>query len=246
MNTDNAAAACQIKLIGTMKLSTLFPEQEHSTEPFNRLTTCPSCQTPFKDPVTLCCGYTLCYDCIPTTQFQCPSFTCLRIHDYPEKHIDITLRTLLTTQQLQPCSICLNSFQDPITTECGHTFCKECLIHTITHHNACPLCRHTLTRIGQVNQILARWTTQQPTQYIPEVPVLETPPIPLNQACLFRISGSSSVFKEMAEFPYQPHYAVCVSKENTVLLRIDHLEYSADTRTAVIQAYSLRTIIPSF
>uniref|UniRef100_A0A3Q4C087 RING-type domain-containing protein n=1 Tax=Mola mola TaxID=94237 RepID=A0A3Q4C087_MOLML len=25
------------------------------------------------------------------------------------------------------CSICMEMFQNPVTTACGHTFCKECL-----------------------------------------------------------------------------------------------------------------------
>ena len=41
------------------------------------------------------------------------------------------------------CSICLDLFEDPVTTPCGHTFCKGCLDRNMTLNDlGCPLCPH--------------------------------------------------------------------------------------------------------
>lgn len=40
---------------------------------------------------------------------------------------------------LLECSICLNPFTDPITTSCGHNFCKPCFTFV-----KCPVCRAEL------------------------------------------------------------------------------------------------------
>ncbi|KAK4535243.1 hypothetical protein CDCA_CDCA04G1268 [Cyanidium caldarium] len=42
------------------------------------------------------------------------------------------------------CSLCLKIFYEPVTTACGHTFCRECLARSVDHAAHCPLCRTTL------------------------------------------------------------------------------------------------------
>ncbi|RUS16730.1 PUA-like domain-containing protein [Jimgerdemannia flammicorona] len=42
------------------------------------------------------------------------------------------------------CQVCYLMYYEPITTPCGHTFCKSCLLRTIDHSTQCPLCRHQL------------------------------------------------------------------------------------------------------
>jgi hypothetical protein len=41
------------------------------------------------------------------------------------------------------CQICYLLLHDPITTPCGHTFCRPCLLRTSDHatHPVCPTCR---------------------------------------------------------------------------------------------------------
>lgn len=51
--------------------------------------------------------------------------------------------TALSVDQLD-CGICLGIFVDPVTTVCGHTFCRHCLVRTIDHTNKCPSCRAKL------------------------------------------------------------------------------------------------------
>uniref|UniRef100_A0A3B5RCH9 RING-type domain-containing protein n=1 Tax=Xiphophorus maculatus TaxID=8083 RepID=A0A3B5RCH9_XIPMA len=41
------------------------------------------------------------------------------------------------------CSICLDLFKDPLTTPCGHNFCKNCITQhwDVNHCSQCPLCK---------------------------------------------------------------------------------------------------------
>ncbi|XP_050959185.1 E3 ubiquitin-protein ligase TRIM47-like [Labeo rohita] len=46
------------------------------------------------------------------------------------------------------CSICLDVFTDPVTTPCGHNFCRTCLdkCWTNTQIYCCPSCKETFSR----------------------------------------------------------------------------------------------------
>ncbi|KAM9466417.1 E3 ubiquitin-protein ligase TRIM39-like isoform 1-T2 [Clarias gariepinus] len=57
----------------------------------------------------------------------------------------------LTEEQLK-CSICLEVFTDPITTPCGHSFCKSCIIQSwnTTQNCYCPYCKEKFTKRPEV------------------------------------------------------------------------------------------------
>ncbi|KAL7275460.1 hypothetical protein RUND412_001588 [Rhizina undulata] len=42
------------------------------------------------------------------------------------------------------CQVCYNLYLDPITTYCGHTFCRKCLERVLDHSRKCPSCRQEL------------------------------------------------------------------------------------------------------
>jgi len=42
------------------------------------------------------------------------------------------------------CSLCLRVFHQPVTTPCGHTFCKTCLARSYDMLTKCPICRTAL------------------------------------------------------------------------------------------------------
>jgi hypothetical protein len=42
------------------------------------------------------------------------------------------------------CSLCIRVFYQPVTTPCGHVFCKQCLFSSLKYSAHCPLCRHKL------------------------------------------------------------------------------------------------------
>lgn len=43
------------------------------------------------------------------------------------------------------CKLCYELLYKPITTSCGHVFCKKCLLRTLDHNPTCPVCRMSLT-----------------------------------------------------------------------------------------------------
>ncbi|MCL7038688.1 hypothetical protein MKW94_001902 [Papaver nudicaule] len=42
------------------------------------------------------------------------------------------------------CTVCLKLLYEPITTPCGHSFCRACLFQSMDHGNKCPMCRTVL------------------------------------------------------------------------------------------------------
>ncbi|XP_017264138.1 LON peptidase N-terminal domain and ring finger 1, like [Kryptolebias marmoratus] len=52
-------------------------------------------------------------------------------------------KDLLDPSDLE-CSLCMRLFYEPVTTPCGHTFCKNCLERCLDHTPQCPLCKESL------------------------------------------------------------------------------------------------------
>ncbi|KAK7301521.1 hypothetical protein RJT34_12387 [Clitoria ternatea] len=42
------------------------------------------------------------------------------------------------------CTLCLKLLHEPVTTPCGHSFCRSCLFQSMDCGNRCPLCRTVL------------------------------------------------------------------------------------------------------
>ncbi|KAM5173035.1 LON peptidase N-terminal domain and RING finger protein 1-like [Mantella aurantiaca] len=53
------------------------------------------------------------------------------------------LKELLSLSDVE-CSLCIRTFLEPVTTPCGHTFCRECLLRCLDHQPYCPLCKQSL------------------------------------------------------------------------------------------------------
>ncbi|XP_069761225.1 zinc-binding protein A33-like [Narcine bancroftii] len=55
------------------------------------------------------------------------------------------------------CSICLDTFKDPVTTECEHDFCRSCIAEYWDREETCicPLCRQYSTGTLRTNRTLA-------------------------------------------------------------------------------------------
>ncbi|KAK5623358.1 hypothetical protein CRENBAI_015637 [Crenichthys baileyi] len=62
------------------------------------------------------------------------------------------------------CSICLEIFVEPVSTPCGHSFCKACLQGYWDHSKkfSCPMCKKSYSRKPEmsVNRVLAEISSQ--------------------------------------------------------------------------------------
>lgn len=56
---------------------------------------------------------------------------------------DESKQARLTLEELQ-CKLCFNIIYEPVTTSCGHTFCRSCLYRCLDHRFYCPCCRTNL------------------------------------------------------------------------------------------------------
>ncbi|KAK9146020.1 hypothetical protein Sjap_005923 [Stephania japonica] len=42
------------------------------------------------------------------------------------------------------CPVCMNPFEEEMSTKCGHIFCKKCINTAVMRQNKCPTCRRKL------------------------------------------------------------------------------------------------------
>ncbi|XP_073344709.1 E3 ubiquitin-protein ligase TRIM39-like [Pagrus major] len=70
----------------------------------------------------------------------------------------------LLTEDRFLCSICLDVFTDPVSTPCGHNFCKNCLTKdwSINYRSRCPMCKEVFTTKPdlKVNTLLSEMAAQ--------------------------------------------------------------------------------------
>ncbi|KAK3739097.1 hypothetical protein QZH41_018240 [Actinostola sp. cb2023] len=43
--------------------------------------------------------------------------------------------------------MCFRLFYEPVTTPCGHVFCRSCLNRSLDHQPDCPICRRSLSQV---------------------------------------------------------------------------------------------------
>ncbi|XP_045904477.1 E3 ubiquitin/ISG15 ligase TRIM25-like isoform X4 [Micropterus dolomieu] len=55
--------------------------------------------------------------------------------------VDESQFSLLSLEDELTCSICLSTFDCPVTIPCGHNFCQDCLLATWKESYSCPQCR---------------------------------------------------------------------------------------------------------
>ena len=48
-------------------------------------------------------------------------------------------------QSEMECQVCWALMLDPLTTTCGHSFCRRCVARLLDHANVCPVCRKSLS-----------------------------------------------------------------------------------------------------
>lgn len=55
------------------------------------------------------------------------------------------------------CQVCYGLFLDPLTTSCGHTFCRKCVRRVLDHSVHCPICRR------EINMSPSLFATEYPS-----------------------------------------------------------------------------------
>ena len=62
------------------------------------------------------------------------------------EHLDVAMMSHLkeATQAELDCQVCYALLLDPLTTNCGHTFCRKCVARMLDHSSLCPICRREL------------------------------------------------------------------------------------------------------
>lgn len=67
------------------------------------------------------------------------------------------------------CSLCMRLFYEPVTTPCGHSFCKKCLERCLDHTPQCPLCKQSLTEYLACRSYNVTYLLEELIkQYLPE------------------------------------------------------------------------------
>lgn len=46
------------------------------------------------------------------------------------------------------CALCYRLFYQPVTTPCGHVFCRACLDRCLDHQTICPMCKSSLSDVS--------------------------------------------------------------------------------------------------
>merc|ERR1712176_304750 len=68
------------------------------------------------------------------------------------------------------CSLCFRLLWQPITTPCGHTYCRACIDRSLDHKRECPLCRASIpafhnSNIGVTDFVEATLKRMLPGEY---------------------------------------------------------------------------------
>ena len=71
------------------------------------------------------------------------------LHDMhaPPGHAVGRQREVARVEEVE-CTLCLKLLYEPVTTACGHTFCRACFLRAQDHGSRCPMCR-TVLHVGR-------------------------------------------------------------------------------------------------
>uniref|UniRef100_A0A8C6S5I9 E3 ubiquitin/ISG15 ligase TRIM25-like n=1 Tax=Neogobius melanostomus TaxID=47308 RepID=A0A8C6S5I9_9GOBI len=131
------------------------------------------------------------------------------------------------------CSICLEVFSEPVSTPCGHNFCKGCITESwdSTEVCLCPLCKRSYDTRPElhintfIKEIVSEFRRQQKDQsmddltHVTEVPCdyCTDPKLKAQKSCLVCVSS-------YCESHLQPHLTVPRLKSHQLIEPEDNLE----------------------
>jgi len=71
-----------------------------------------------------------------------------QITENPHKQEDRDIDCSLLQEGDFNCPLCLRLLWQPVTTSCGHTFCRSCIERNLDHRQECPMCKASLQADG--------------------------------------------------------------------------------------------------
>ncbi|XP_056093396.1 E3 ubiquitin-protein ligase TRIM39-like isoform X2 [Rhinichthys klamathensis goyatoka] len=128
-------------------------------------------------------------------------------------------------EELQ-CSICMQVFTDPVTTACGHNFCRTCLSECWTNTQTCfcPLCKEKFSKRPKLN---INSTLREVVQHFKEKPNLEESEV----FCDFCSERKQKAVKtcltcqsSYCDSHLKPHRSVECLKKHTLINAVENLE----------------------
>lgn len=84
-------------------------------------------------------------------QFDCSASEIVyhgRVEDASTDQIIRSLRDSVRNEL--DCQVCYTLIVDPLTTSCGHTFCRKCVALLLNHSDLCPVCRRKLNMPSRI------------------------------------------------------------------------------------------------
>ncbi|KAI3353585.1 hypothetical protein L3Q82_020114, partial [Scortum barcoo] len=88
----------------------------------------------------------------------------LSLKSRPQKCVDMATVSCQLSEDQFLCSICLDVFTVPVSTPCGHNFCKNCITEhwNINHRCQCPICKEAFTTrpVLKVNTLFSEMVAQ--------------------------------------------------------------------------------------
>ncbi|XP_059185121.1 E3 ubiquitin-protein ligase TRIM21-like [Centropristis striata] len=136
------------------------------------------------------------------------------------------------------CSICLDVFTDPVTTSCGHNFCKTCIN---THwnnndHYLCPMCKkvfntkpelHVNTFISEMVVQFSQSAQQKASSSRSEQQVSEPGEVPCDVCTGTKLKALKSCLVclvSYCETHLEPHLTVSGLKRHQLINAVENLE----------------------
>ncbi|CAL8384636.1 unnamed protein product [Arctogadus glacialis] len=130
------------------------------------------------------------------------------------------------------CSICLDVFSSPVSTPCGHNFCRTCITKFWDEQvrYKCPVCNeHFQTRPDlRVNILLSELASQfRTTVRVKEQPCVEPAEVPCDVCTGTQLKAVKSClvcFVSFCQTHLEPHQRIAVLKKHRLVEPMDRLE----------------------
>ncbi|XP_046906584.1 E3 ubiquitin-protein ligase TRIM39-like isoform X2 [Hypomesus transpacificus] len=143
--------------------------------------------------------------------------------------------SLLSEDQFQ-CSICLDVFTDPVSTSCGHNFCKACITNYWDNSDLCqcPMCKEKFFRRPElrintfISEMAAQFRKSEPLKATISPELRPTKPEVSCDICtgtkLKALKSCLVCLTSYCETHLEPHQRVVAFKKHKLIDPVENLE----------------------